>query len=74
MQHGLADRLGRDGAGVDADAADAGRAVDQRDALAELGGAERRLLPGGAGADDDEVIQYVRCHLYGLYRVGKVRG
>ena len=31
------------------------RSID-RDALAELGGVERRLLPGGAGADHDEVI------------------
>ena len=32
------------------------RAIDERDALAELGGVERRLLPGGAGADNDEVV------------------
>ena len=51
----LAQRLGRDRAGVDRVAADAQPPLDDRDALAELGGLDRRRWPLGPGADDDEV-------------------
>src|SRR5206468_481501 len=56
VQDRLAHRLGRDRAGVDADAADVVVALDEGDAAAELGGAEGGLLAGGAGADNHEVV------------------
>ena len=56
IQDRLAQRLRRDGAGVQADAADHLLAVDQRDLLAELGGGDRALLPGRPGPDHDEVV------------------
>jgi hypothetical protein len=56
VEDGLPHGLGRDGAGVDADAADAAGPVDQRDPPAELGRQEGGLLPGGAGTDHDEVV------------------
>ena len=80
VQHGFADGLGGDGAGVDADAADAVDALDERDALAELGGVERRLLPGGAGTDDHQIVMRMTHNvfekrmsgfrLYRMYRRG----
>ena len=36
-------------------------AVDDGDAAAELGGAEGRLLPGGAAAEDDQIVRGVRA-------------
>jgi hypothetical protein len=56
MERGLAQRLGGDGAGVHARAADDRLALDQRDALAKVRRLRRALLTGGTGADDDEVI------------------
>ena len=51
----LADRLRRDRSGVDARAADLAVPLDERDAVAELRGLDRRLLPRGTGAEDDEL-------------------
>ena len=42
---------------MDAHAADEVLTLDQRDALAELGGIERRLLPGGAGANHHKIVK-----------------
>ena len=56
VQDRLAQRLGRDRAGVEADAADHLLAVDDGDLLAELRRGDRALLAGRAGADDDEVV------------------
>ena len=55
VQHGFAQGFAGDGAGVGADAADDGVALDERDLLAELGGLDGGLLAGGTAADDDHV-------------------
>ena len=47
VEDGLAQGLGRDRAGVDADAADHVAALDDRRALAQLGRGDGRLLPPG---------------------------
>ena len=52
----LAQRLRRDRARVEADAADHLLAVDDGDLLAELGGRDRALLSGGPRTDHDEVV------------------
>ena len=51
----LADRLRRDRAGVDAAPPTHAPPLDERDPPAELRRLDRRLLPGRARADDDEV-------------------
>ena len=55
VEHRHAQRLGRDRAGVDGDAAEPLAALDDGDALAELGGLDGRLLAARAGADDEKV-------------------
>ena len=52
----FAERLGRDRARVQADAADHLLAVDHGDLLPELGGGDRGLLTGRTGSDDDEIV------------------
>ena len=56
VQHRLAQRLRRDGAGVHRDAADAAALLDHQRPLAELGGLDRRASPRRAAADDDQVM------------------
>jgi hypothetical protein len=56
VEHGLAHGLGGDGSGVDAGAADDLARLDERDALAHLGGEDGGALAGGAGSDHDEVV------------------
>ena len=56
VQHGLAQRLRRDGARVDADAAHAGQALYDGGAAAELGGLDGGVMPRRAAAEDDELI------------------
>ena len=55
VEHRLAQRLGRDRAGVDRDAAEPLPALDDRHALAELGGLDGRPLAAGPRADDEEI-------------------
>ena len=55
VQHRHAQRLRRDRAGVDGDAAEALLALHDGDALAELGGLDGGLLAARARADDEEV-------------------
>ena len=60
----LAQRLRRDRAGVDADAADHVPPLDDGSLLAELGRRDRRTLAARAGADDEQVVVRVihgRC-------------
>src|SRR5206468_7723898 len=52
---GLAERLARDGARVDAHAADAAQLLDDRRALAELGRLHGRALTGGPATDREEI-------------------
>ncbi len=56
MQHGFAHGLAGDGAGVDAGAADDFALLDDDHAAAALGALNGGALPGGAGADHDEVV------------------
>src|ERR1019366_8916242 len=56
VEHGLAHGLGRDGAGVDADAADDGARLDDYHTLVHLGCSHGCALTGGSGANDDQVI------------------
>ena len=55
VEHRLAQRLGRDGAGVHRDAADAAALLDHEHGSAELGRLDRGAAAGRAAADDDEV-------------------
>ena len=48
-------RLGRNAADVQADAAERRAALDQRDRQPEIGGAERRGVAAGTGAEHDQV-------------------
>ena len=52
----LAQRLGRDRAGVDADAADHVATIDDADAAPELRGGYRRPLAARTAADDQQVV------------------
>ncbi len=52
----LAQRLGRNGSGVHANAAEHPAALDDRDRLAELRRRDRGLLPARTRTDDDEVV------------------
>ena len=56
VEHGLAQRLGRDGAGVDGDPADAAALLDDQNGPADLGGLHGGAAPGGAAADDNHVV------------------
>ena len=56
VHHGLAQRLGWNGAGVDADAAQHVAAFDHRDGLSQLGCSDRSFLATRARTDDDEVV------------------
>ncbi len=58
---GLQQRLGRDAADIEAGAAQGGALLDHRHLHAELGGADRRHVAAGPGADDDEIEGFV-CH------------
>ena len=55
VEHGLAQRLRRDGAGVHRDAADAAALLDHQHGLAELGRLDGGAPAGRAAADDDEI-------------------
>ena len=55
VDHGLAQRLGRQRAGVGAHPADHVPPLDDGDALAELRGLDRGLLSGRAGTDHQQV-------------------
>ena len=59
VQRRLAQRLRRNGAGVDARAAEDRLALDERDTLAEVRRLRSALLAGRSGADDDEVVHGV---------------
>src|SRR5262249_31387884 len=56
VQRRLAQRFGRNGAGIDARAAEVRLALDESDSLAEVGGLRGALLAGGAPADHDPVV------------------
>jgi hypothetical protein len=53
-------RLGRDAADVQADAAERGMALDQHDRAAEIRGAERRGVAAGSGAEHEDVGAEIR--------------
>ena len=57
--HGFAERLGGDGAALDADAADDLLLLDHGDPLAQLGGLDGGALTGGPTPDADEVVVLV---------------
>ena len=56
VQHGLAQGLGRDGAGMHGNAADAPAPLDDEHRLAELRRLHGGALAGRARADDDQII------------------
>ena len=56
VEHGLAQRLGRDGAGVDADPAHHVAPLGHAHPLAQLGRGDGGLLPARAGADHQQVV------------------
>ena len=51
----MEERLRGNAAAVDAHAAGIGFGIDQGDAQAKIGGEERRRVPAGAAADDNEL-------------------
>src|ERR1043166_266782 len=55
-QHRFAERLARDGAGVDARTAERAAPLDHRDAFGELRGLDGAPLPGGAAPDAQQVV------------------
>src|SRR6185437_12008021 len=55
VEHGLAQGLGRDRAGVQAHATEHLGALDDRDPFVELGGGDGRLLAAGTGTYDQQV-------------------
>ena len=56
VQHRLPQGLGRDGAGMDGDAADPAALLDDQDGIAELGGLDGGAAAGWPAADDEEVV------------------
>ena len=68
MQHGFAHGLGRDGAGIDAGAADHFAAFHHGNLLAQFRAIDGGALAGGAGADDDKVVDNAHKRLEGLPR------
>jgi hypothetical protein len=64
LQHRFAQRLRRDCAEVDADPAEHGGALDDRDPLVELCALDRRPLAGRAGADHQEVVVVALRHRF----------
>jgi hypothetical protein len=56
----LAQRLAGNRAGVHARAADPAVSLDDGDTLAGFRGLDRRLLPGGARTDDDDVVAHAK--------------
>jgi len=68
VKHGLAHGLGGDGAGVDAGSADDLAHLNQGDFLAHLGAVNSGTLPGGAGANDDEVVNCAHRRRLGLHK------
>ncbi len=56
VQNGFAHGFGGDGAGVDADAADHGKGLDNGHALLHFGGGDGGSLPGRPGTNDDQVV------------------
>ncbi len=58
---GMQQRLGRDAADVEADAAKRGKALHEHRGHAEIGGAERGRVTAGAGAQNEHVTFEVGC-------------
>src|SRR6185437_13893038 len=56
MKHRLAHRFGRNGTGIDADAAHDGSRLNNGNPLVELGGGHSGALARGAGTDDNQVV------------------
>jgi hypothetical protein len=56
VQHRLPHGLGRDGAGMDRDAANAPPLLDDEDGIAQLGGLDGSATAGWPAADDEEVV------------------
>lgn len=56
VENRFAERFAGNSAVVNADAANAGGAIDNRHSLAKLGALDRGLLPGWAGTDNCQVI------------------
>jgi hypothetical protein len=74
VQRRLAQRLGRDGAGVDAHPADHRLALGYGDPLAQLGGLDGGALAGGSGAEHQQVVIVAcrsRCRLRAGGNAGK---
>jgi hypothetical protein len=70
---GVQQRLRRNAADVEADAAERAVAFDEHDVLAEVGGAERGRVAAGAGAEHDDVAVEVglAARIAGGFRCGR---
>ena len=55
-------RLRRNAAAVDADAARVRLGIDERDAQPEIGGEERRGVASRPAADDDKLVELIATH------------
>ena len=70
VQDGLAQRLAGNGAGVDANSADAALALDHGHFLAQLRGADRGFLSGGTATDYHQVVGAVAgCFHHAALRI-----
>ena len=67
VQHGLAQGLRRDGAGVHGHATDAAALLHHQDRAAQFGGLDRGTAASGAAADDNEIK---RVHDSSVDRIG----
>jgi hypothetical protein len=59
VQNRFTQRFARDGAVVNADAANAIGAIDNRHAPAKLGALDCGLLPGGTGTDNCQIVLFI---------------
>ena len=61
-------RLRRNAAAIEADAARVLLGIDERDLHPEVGGIERRRVSAGAGADDCNACRHIRFHSHDVQR------
>ncbi len=65
VQNRFTERLARNGAVVNADAASAGGAIDDRHSLAKLSALDRGLLASGTGTDNCQFVLSIHsCNFF----------
>jgi hypothetical protein len=65
VQNRFTQRFARNGAVVNADAANAIGAIDNRHSLANIGALDRGLLPSGTGTDNCQIVLSIHsCNFF----------